>query len=560
MGDIRVALIMGGGVSLGSFSGGALARVIEQLEYASLEGGRDITIDVFSGASAGAMTLAVAAYHMMLGSSTATIAGHLEDAWVKDISIDNLVPPDLAAHDAPSIFADSAIRSIADNAMKGGDGALADRHPLFKDGALVSFALTNLNGFPADASGQIFNQAHAGGASAFGAGSPFADAVQTTFHDDTMQFDLRRGPAVAPPYPRVLSPVATDPNCTAFMEAAIASGAFPAAFPPVRIERTEDEYGVWWPDALKGSPFSFDFVDGGFLRNEPLREAIHLAARQDAHGGDDFERWFILIDPHVSGTSESYALTHNHAQRLKGSYEDKRREVVHEAVPPTPLSRMLGVLGRLVGVATSQATFRDWLKAARVNSQLEWREELMAIISGLTPRDEAESKERVTALLQKIRRDKLERSLGKEATQEAIREINKNVEDEVNGRKQGPGSGSDFQVRLQLLIDTVANMHKKRKLNMIAITPASMPNGALHPLAGNFLHNFGGFFDPAFRKHDFKAGQYVADEVLSQAGGTMGLSFAPKQRPAQWQETASPLPRFARPEDRRFRGPNYRPD
>ena len=57
---LRVALVMGGGVSLGAFSGGALAETIRQLYELRQQGEyEDVVLDVFSGASAGGITLAL---------------------------------------------------------------------------------------------------------------------------------------------------------------------------------------------------------------------------------------------------------------------------------------------------------------------------------------------------------------------------------------------------------------------------------------------------------------------------------------------------------------------
>src|SRR5690606_17662713 len=72
------------------------------------------------------------------------------------------------------------------------------------------------------------------------------------------------------------------------------------------------------------------------------------------------------------------------------------------------------------------------------------------------------------------------------------------------------------------------------KLNLVAITPAST-GGAPLPIAGNFLANFGGFFDEAYRAYDFAAGEHAASEVLTEA--------IPGTRPLLGPEA----PRAARP-------------
>ena len=55
--ELRVALAMGGGVSLGSFCGGAVGEAVKQLLENRAEQYTSVRFDVFSGASAGAMSL-----------------------------------------------------------------------------------------------------------------------------------------------------------------------------------------------------------------------------------------------------------------------------------------------------------------------------------------------------------------------------------------------------------------------------------------------------------------------------------------------------------------------
>ena len=54
--ELRLGFAMGGGVSLGTFSGAALSEAIKLLILHNQQYDK-ITIDVFSGASAGALTL-----------------------------------------------------------------------------------------------------------------------------------------------------------------------------------------------------------------------------------------------------------------------------------------------------------------------------------------------------------------------------------------------------------------------------------------------------------------------------------------------------------------------
>jgi predicted acylesterase/phospholipase RssA len=520
--EIRVALIMGGGVSLGSFSGGALLKTIELLQHTAR--GR-AKIDVVTGASAGSMTLGVVIYHLMRGSSSEEVLGDLKRSWVDMISFDGLCPPDLARHDQPSLFSDGVVRTIAQTIIDLDRNLEAAPHPLFADELVASFALTNLNGIPARAEGQLVRQGKVGGGAKAGAQSVFADAVQTTFHHDIMRFVVRRnhegrGKLFDDQFrARILPPWNVEGGRSAweaFREAAIASGAFPAAFPPVEIRRDKHEFNIW-PDRIDDqSAFTFDYVDGGVLRNEPLREAIHLASKRD-EGATDFERVFILIDPNISGTGEVFPLSYNQQMRIKPVLDAHGDVRQYDLDVPAYTGNLLGAIGRLGSVIVGQATFRDWLKAAKVNSQIEWRRELVPILRDLNPNPGDDARKGIERMIYSIYRQKYQRTLELKSMpdDEVERKVAEDIERDLARRREEVGD-NDFTARLLLLVDLVGNLREKQKLNMVAITPASVPDngGRPLPLAGNFMFSFGGFFREEYRQYDFSVGEYAAWNVL----------------------------------------------
>jgi predicted acylesterase/phospholipase RssA len=517
----RIALIMGGGVSLGTFSGGAMAQVIKLLKH--VERG-PAKIDVVSGASAGSMTLGVVVYHLLKGSTDEEIEEALHESWVKRISIDNLYPKDLSRHETPSLFSNEIIEDIAGSIINTDEwSGSGEPHPLFADGMKVSFSLTNLNGIPVRSEGQIIRQPSAGGGSETGKNSVFADAVQTTFHQDNIRFVVRKDGDSDRPFEsgyHVLRPWQTESaqkKWNIFRNGAIASGAFPGAFPPERILREKHEFGRWWPDDLANADrFMFDYLDGGVLRNEPLREAIQMAGEQDK--GKDVERVFIFIDPNVSGTNEVYPLSFNMPISLKEEYDRTGRLRSSLLSTPDYMGKLMGVFGRFAGVLASQATFRDWLKAAHYNSLVEWRDDLMKLFDDLQPRPGSDIEKNLDELLETIYTDKWMRSQGNEGEEPDMAIIKNMIQNEIE--RQSGGEESDlFNVKLKLAIDLVANLRNKRKLNMVAITPASMEGDADHPIAGNFLRSFGGFFKEEYRQHDFEVGKHLAAKVLNASIG-----------------------------------------
>lgn len=515
MSETRIALIMGGGVSLGSFSGGALAQIIHLLREVKRGPAK---IDVMSGASAGSMTLAVVAHHLFKGASDAEIEKALYSAWVDRIDLEHLIPKHFSSHKTPSLFSDDIIKKIAEDTIKTKEWPENQPNSLFAEGMRVSFSLTNLNGIPVRSEGQIIRQPVSGGGPAAGKKSVFADAVQTTFHHDAIRFELRRNsePAIRSNGSlRLLQPWNTDEGKTqwkVFREAAIASGAFPGAFPPSRLRRNKQEYGKWWPAELESDQFTFDYLDGGITRNEPLREAIHMAS--DLDEGKEVERVFILVDPSVSGTSEIYPLPYNQQLSLKTQHDSNGKVTSMMPVRSDYLGGLGGVAGRFLSVLASQATFRDWLKAAHYNSQIEWKDNLMEIVDGLKPVPDSEAAGKIDKLLNEIYREKVVRSTPGELSKEEIKEVTDRVNRDVR-QHSGTNSADDFNAKLKLLVNLVANLQGKRKLNMVAITPASIEGGGEHRMAGNFLRSFGGFFERKYRTYDYKVGKHIAANVLN---------------------------------------------
>lgn len=543
--EVRIALILGGGVSLGSFSGGALAealRLLDRFPARRRDGrGRETPlaprIDVVSGASAGAMTLAIVLRLLLCGRSPAAVARALRDAWVKGVGIDygerserQLLPPDLDAHADPSLFSTAPIERLARRYLALGEGTRPRPSPLLAPTVYASFALANLHGIDLRAPAQLIRQASAGApGTARGSGD---DALITTFHDDRMRFRIeaagrpRRGIRIDPRSRAVRvrglgSPDDPRDPWSLLRAAAIASGSFPAAFPPVAIPRREAEYGRLWPEDLADeelSAFRFAYVDGGTFRNEPLREAIELARLRD-EGADParFERVFLLVDPNISGSSAVRALDFESPLSLATRYgEDGVTVEAHELERRDYAGLLLGVLGRVAAMVQGQATFRDWLRVAKWNSRVEWEAGLRAILVELAGRDRSAARLRAAReLLDAIYRDKVARGPGREGGGAALAEAARRRDADLAAlrRELGPGPG-ELALVLILALRNAAGLRRKRRLDMVAVSPWSVPDPPL-PLAGNFLANFGGFFDESWRAFDYDAGRFAAHFVLT---------------------------------------------
>lgn len=524
MSELRVAVAMGGGVSLGSFCGGALGEVVKQLlenRAAAYEG---VRFDVFSGASAGAMSLGLMIHtlaHPEFRGSADAVLDRQWEAWVERIDIRDLIP-DPEMRSVSSLLDRGAVDRIARDLLEW----QADVPPVADVlGRRVLFACTlaNLNGIAVD--GRRAGQSEA-----------FLDALQTTLYEDLRVFDLRldgadaRGGRSSWVVHRSLS------RPEAWRQIAgtcVAAGGFPFAFEPVPLERRELEYGPLWPAALRRDgidSFPFTFADGGMFNNEPLREVMDLVGRMDAEEGD-FERLVVFIDPNLSGTSDDLSLDYyreleirdpdNTLWRLGRLFDGRdveRRE---------PVERLAALAAPLVGAVKGQAAFKDWLAAEKVNNRLAWREELRTLVVELVERapDEAFRAEaageglgaEVRRRLEGVLRAKEGRSVqGNTALDLRPEEVR--IRREMGGRLDGlDGSKRTACVHLLSLLDQVAGLRGRQRVRVLGIGPLD-ENGDPLELAGDFVANFGGFFSRTFREHDYRIGRARAGALLSGAG------------------------------------------
>lgn len=579
--EVRIALIMGGGVSLGSFSGGALAEIVRLLEEhaAEREGGREKVqpkIDVVSGASAGAMSLAILIRYLMAGADHKKIAEAMRDGWVNGIGID--VPsgngqllPNLQKHEHPSLLSVVGIDELADRHLSHGT-ARSNPSSLIGDVVYASFAVANLHGLDVRAPYQLIRQRKPGVGTRGGRPTPYDDTLTTTFFDDQVRFAIKttgrrlRQIQVDPDTHCIRMRGLGDPSDAAdpwsvFRKAATASGAFPGAFPPRTIQRSKEEYGELWPRDLRDQDhFDFAYMDGGVFRNEPLREAIDLAAIADAgRAPDGFERVYIVVDPNISGSQSVRALDHDHVLALQSEWDEDGKPGEQRLERRGYAGLLLSVLGRTAGVVKGQAAFRDWLRVAQTNTRLEWQARLLDLLRDLAVAASGHDEIRAEAakLLRGIYEEKVRREAWWTREEAASEQAEKERERDLGdlGREIGdllqaaPEEAQDLALVLALALKNVAGLNRKRRLNMVAITPWSAPEGSglprPVPLAGNFLANFGGFFRREWREHDFQVGQWMAHHVLPAPIPEPGSAVRPLVRSSAPSPVAGGLPRLA---------------
>lgn len=309
----RLALILSGAASLGSFEAGVLTELLWTLEHESRHADetRRWTLDVITGASAGAMTAALVARAIMADHGSTR---SLHSAWVDEIDIRELLrePP------ATALLSKEPIRAIAARHLSApGAGATPARHA--PDRLRLRFTLANMNGVDWR----------------YPMARPGDQAFVATFFADGVRFDLDRA--------NVRDPALWERIRTA----AIASGNFPLAFVPELLSREERDFR---DHALTAFPGMFTYCDGGLFDNEPVGDAIDLALEQDG-GTIAPDRAFILVDANLNRSRHAATFT-------------EREPLLSNAT-------------RLASMVRGEATVRDWLKSQRVNNEVAWRDRVL---------------------------------------------------------------------------------------------------------------------------------------------------------------------------------------
>jgi predicted acylesterase/phospholipase RssA len=529
---LRVAFAMGGGASLGAFSGGAIVEVVRQL-HTNLDRTRydRFEIDVLSGASAGGMTVGLLVRaladpaHRTASEAVEHLHTAMHQAWVEQIDLEGLVPAaDMTG--PPSLFDRGAVDAIARSLLAWPEGARPGR-TLLGPRVCLGLTLLNYNGIPISLSRE----------------PALGDALGTTLFRDYRVYclDLESADAPVPSRWRHLDGDAlADPRAWKAMAATmIAGGAVPVAFEPVVLKRLRSEYGALWPAELEGrEAFRFTHGDGGTFDNEPLRQAMRMIGFMDAGvPTDTFDRILISIDPNVSGSVHDFSLDFHRSHEINPDFGLFDGE---DVVPADFAGRLLSNAGRVLTALRGQASYKDYLGADKVNNRLRWRDDARSLISDLIG---ALDPDRVAGLarsaertLERVLADKQQASTVPNTALELATELQRvHAELEADAGQEVPDRLDDpamlLECALLSLFDQVAALRGKQPVSVWAIAPTTWvppggePSDAVPvELAGDFASSFGGFFDQSYREHDFRLGAAVAGSVLAQppASGPLG--------------------------------------
>lgn len=302
----EIGLVMAGAVSAGAYTAGVCDFLIQALD-AWESAKRDpvakvprhnIRIRALSGASAGAMTSAIAA--VALGSEIdsvtnpdnppAPMRNRLYDAWVRQVDISGLLgTSDIeATGQVVSLLDATPLETIAADALIA--PRRGTRRPYVADPLAVMLTVANLRGVPY-------------GFRLFGSGQDRLYGMSE--HMDHMRFAVSWQGETQPNVTRLDPAEAPKGNWPKLADAALASGAFPGGLAPRRLDRPSSDYhgrhrrDPLFPETLES--YRFLCVDGGLMDNEPLELARrYLSGGADRHNprnGKDAHRCVVMIDP-----------------------------------------------------------------------------------------------------------------------------------------------------------------------------------------------------------------------------------------------------------------------
>ena len=323
-GTFHLGINMAGAVSAGAYTAGVLDFLMEALEqwYAAKAApnpelpAHGVSIDVFSGASAGGMCAAISS--VMVQSdfqhiknpadvSVKDTTNKFYESWVNKIDIEYLLDVTDVQDGGPVVsFLDSnIIDEIADYAINPGQPA---PRPYISPSLNLFLTLTNIRGVPFS-----LNGAAAGSAE-----------EEIAYFADRLQFETVTGNNA--PLASAAKPLPLGSSGGAWpllKEAAKATGAFPLFLAPRTIDRVAGDYcnAPWepistdvpslvdphWP--LKpGETFTTLNVDGGVTNNDPFQLAHDFMAIHNPMAAIDAETG-ELANPRAANEANCAVLT-----------------------------------------------------------------------------------------------------------------------------------------------------------------------------------------------------------------------------------------------------------
>jgi hypothetical protein len=486
----RLSLVMSGAVSLGSFHAGVVTELLHALKWHA-DHGNPYELDVVTGASAGSITAALVAHVVMNDYQR---RGNFHRAWVDLAVIDKLLlnPPDPMEFTflSPNPIYDIAKTCIAPPYTTAG------KAPFAPSLMRVAFTLSNMNGI-----NRIVESS---------TGDPFV----STFFDDRKDFKLTGDPVPAPQKPHQPWSVQDAATWDTVCMFAIASGAFPLAFPPIHLQRFRSEFPLLDPAfPFTPDPMEFTYVDGGTFNNQPLAEAVRLCRQADADVVNPPRKYLFV---NASAKTATY----------DGDFGQK---------PPDPELWRTGM--RLAIDIFAQSRTSDWIRSLLINDQIQWRDDFFTRLVGIVQQTSVEDPAPLLAGLRTTAGSIFEAKSHRLEAREDHRDLDQTFQRTAK-KYEALLVPVDNPVRrdvltwIFLIMDHIADLNERKRLNLATIAP---PGG----LPGEGLQAFAGFFKQNWREYNYRKGRLLAHDELAKFLGAYERETGDAAReyeiPPEWE-------------------------
>jgi hypothetical protein len=469
-----------GAVSLGSYEAGVLYEVLYAIsqhnQNAATTVDEKIYVDVLTGASAGGMSVALAAQKLLYDADALhdPYNNALYQAWVVDIDLNGLLRLGPKEPTNCSIFSSDLIADFVSQYLRSryesGPVPPAKIHAAVSpaQSIRVGLALTNLNGI---------------------------DYGRNTLTDGRFIYSRFQDELCSTVTPG-------DDNEVAWKriaDAAVACGAFPFAFRAQDLQRMRAEFTD--PDIvqanLSADPLQFTYTDGGLFQNEPLGMAKNFVDELDNHLNSD-SRAYLFISP------EPKASTANRVFSAKAA-------------------TFRGMFSRLAPDILYQARFQDWVTAEEVNESVDiFNGRAMALQVLMAER--TLTPETLNGVCDILLTQFFHSDCDLEAARDQLRkQFNAEYEDL---EQRTDTETAKAWIDAILILEVAADLHTKDEMYIYTVTAAA------EELAGAQLDSFLGFLDQSFRDHDYdigrtKAQNFLTNTVATQKGPLTALRYTP---------------------------------
>ena len=361
MASFKIGINMAGAISAGAYTAGVLDFLTEALDewYKAKARGEavpmhDVSIEVFSGASAGGMCAAISAvmlhedFEHIHDTSKHGSTNRFYESWVNKIDIRDLLKSDdlKNARTVVSLLDSSVLSQIATYALTPSNPMSSPRRYVSPNLTLF-LSLTNLRGEPYSLNGA----------------APGSIEETTFFYGDRIRFETLPSHRTSPQSPSAYTIDLTQPGAVGgwdvLQTAAMATGAFPLFLAPRILQRKVGDYTppMWESvaSALTGTPppiapnfppnfpqtFATLNVDGGITNNDPFNYA---------------HDYLVSLEP-PSPPGQSFLGPREADRAVIGIAPFPTTDKFDVTFDPAEQSDIFSVLPRLFGALISQSRF-----------------------------------------------------------------------------------------------------------------------------------------------------------------------------------------------------------